>query len=135
MGQIVISGNLVGGPPAGSSSFPTAQFSASLALSSNPKQFQYATGVLTRVLSDAATFVELGAVGTGKDVPAANFLYIKVNGDFQLRLTQDDGAGGSDVRTTQHRGLFIAEFPDTRKLLKVEIAASATLEYAASGPA
>lgn len=134
MGQIVVSGNLVGGPPAGSSSFPTAQFSAALGLSSNPKQFQYATGVLTRILADVNTFVELGGIGPGKDVPAANFVYIRANGDFQLRLTQSDGGAGSDVITSQQRGLYIAEFPDTRKILKVEVAASATLEYAASGP-
>lgn len=130
MGQIVLSGNLQGGPPAGGDTFPSAEFRTALKLSSSPKGFQQATGILTRLFTDPATFVAIGSIPA--DVPRVNFLYIRCDGNFQLRLTQDDGSGGDVVYTMQCRGLFLSEFPDANFVKLVEIAASGKIEYLAS---
>lgn len=134
MGQVSVNGTLQGGPPAGGDNvFPAAQFLTPIKLSQNPKGFQSASGILTRSLNDAAAFVALSAVGTGEDVPRANFMYLRAESDYQLRLTQDDGAGGTIITTTQHRGLFMSEFPDARAVVLIEIAGSTKIEYFASG--
>lgn len=134
MGQVSLTGTLQGGPPTGGSVFPSSSFTTQVGLSQNPKSFQVATGVLTRLLSDTATFVEMTAVGVGRDVPKANFLYIRAESDYDLRITQDNGQGGSTVSTSHHRGVYVSEFPDSRLVTLVEIAASTKLEYFASGP-
>lgn len=135
MGQVQISGTLQGGPPTGGNVFPAAQFITPLTLSSSPKSFQSASGILTKLLSDTGTFVELSAIGTGKDVPRANTVYIRADGDFQLRITQDDGTlnPGTPV-VIVCKGLFVMEVPDNRAILLLEVAASCKLEYFASGP-
>lgn len=134
MGQVSLSGTLSGGPPTGGNTFPAAQFITPLTLSQSPKGFQSATGVLTRILNDSVTFVTLSAVGAGADVPRANFLYIRAESDFQLRITQDDGGGGTTVSVVQCRGIFMMESPDTLAITLIEVAASTKLEYFASGP-
>lgn len=134
MGQLIVTGNLQGGPPiAGDGTFPASQFNTPLRLSQSPKLWQSASGVLTRLLSNAVVFTVLPAVGAAGDVPRANFLYARADGAYQLRLTQDDGAGGTTVQTLQCQGLFMAEFPDARALVQVEVAATGKLEYFASG--
>jgi hypothetical protein len=77
--------------------------------------------------------VEMSAVGSGRDVPKANLLMVKAEGTFQLRITQDDGLGGSVVSTIQCGSLFILETPDTLAVTLVEIASSTRVEYFASG--
>lgn len=131
MGQINLSGNLQGGPPGASELFPSAQFLVALKLSQSPKGFQSASGVLTRVLSDAVNFVSLGAVPS--DVPRCNFLYLFSDGEYSLRLTQDDGAGGTTVTSMARTGLTLMEFPDARALTLLEIASSRKIEYFVSG--
>lgn len=133
MGQVSLSGTLQGGPPSGGNIFPAAQFITPLNLSQTPKGFQSATGVLTRTLSDSGTFVALSAVGATADVPKANFLYIRAESDFRLRVTQDDGSGGSTIATLECRGLFMMEAPDNLAITLIEVAASTKLEYFASG--
>lgn len=132
MGQVSISGALQGGPTGVSeAAFPAASILVPMKLSTDPKGFQQASGVLTRVLSDANVFVELGPIG--RDVPRVNFLYVKGGGDYRLRLTFDDGMGGDVVVTSDQTGFYMAEFPTTRFVKKVEIAAAITIEYFASG--
>jgi hypothetical protein len=136
MGQINLSGSLSGGPAVGGeNTFPAAQFITPLKLSSNHKSFTAGSGLLTRQLSDDAVFVPLAALGAAGDVTRANFLYLRANGDYQLRITQDDGVGGTTVQTLQCRGLFVCEFPDALAAVLVEVAADATIEYLVSGPA
>ncbi len=132
MGQVSLSGALQGGPAgAAESSFPAASLLIPLKLSADPKGFQQASGVLTRVLTDANVFVELGPVG--RDVPRANLLYIKASGNYRLRLTFDNGMGGDVVVTSDQTGFYLAEYPATLFVKKVEVAAAATIEYFASG--
>lgn len=133
MGIITVSGTLFGGPQSGGETFPAAQFSTPLRLSSPNKGFQNASGILTRVLTNPAVFVAIPAVGTGGDITRANFLYVRSDGDYQLRLTQDDGAGGTTVTTIQCRGLFVTETPDSLAIVGVEIASSSKIELLASG--
>lgn len=111
---------------------PQATFKTPLKLNSTNKSFVSATGVLVRQVSSSAGFVVL-SVGTGSDVPRANFFYIRGRGNFQLRLTQDDGAGGTTVATLQCNGLFVAEFPETLALTQAEVSGSGAFEYLASG--
>lgn len=133
-GVVTLDGSLSGGPPNSvADGFSGAQFITQLRLSVSPKSFQSASGILTRTLSNAATFVLLSVVGTSREVPKANFLYIRADGDFQLRITQDDGNGGSTVTTSQQTGLYLAEFPSSKLVTQVEIAANGKVEYFASG--
>lgn len=132
MGQVTLSGNLQGGPPSGGTVFPAAQFITPLNFSVPNKAFNSATGVLTRNLSDAGDFVPLSGIGV--DVPKVDTLYVKAESDFDIRITQDDGSGGSTVQTISARGLFIMETPNSKQITLVEIAASTKLEYFASGP-
>lgn len=134
MGNVAISGSLQGGPPTGGNSFPGAQFQTPLKLSVDPKAFQSASGILTRVISSIGVFVPLAAVGAAADVVRANFVYVRADGDYQLRITQDDGAAGTTVATVQCRGLFMFECPDNLAVVLLEFAGSGTIEYFASGP-
>jgi hypothetical protein len=134
MGQISVSGTLQGGPPAGGDIFPSAQFITPLRLSQSPKGFQSASGILTRSLTDPNVFVVLTAVGPAADVPKANFVYIRAESDYKLRITQDDGLGGTVVRLVNVRGLFMSEFPDNQQVVLLEASGSTKLEYFASGP-
>lgn len=134
MGQLSVSGSLQGGPAGSGDTFPAAKFITPLKMSTEPKGFQRASGILTRLFDDAATFVECSAVGTGRDVPRANTLYMKGSGDYDVRLTQEDGSGGSTTVIVPCHGLVILEFPDTKALTLLEVRASTTIEYFASGP-
>lgn len=127
MGTVNVSGSLICGPSSGSESFPSSQFVAQLQLSSSPKGFQTASGMLTRTFTDANSYVAVG------DVPRINFLYARSEGDFSLRLTQEDGDGGSIQRTLWIRGLCVLEFPDQMATL-IEIASASRVEFFISGP-
>lgn len=133
MGQISLSGALQAGPPtAGEGVFPGALLNVALALSTSPKQFGVATGVLTRQLASPSSFVTLDGVGAAATVTHGDTLYLKASGAIDLRFTLDDGSGGSSVVVVTGR-FFLIEF-DTVKFLKLlEAKGSATVEYFVSG--
>lgn len=132
MGTVSISGSLTGGPGS-SGGFPASTFNTPISLATGSKLFQHATGVLTRIISSPAAFVALSAVGAANDVPKADTLYLRADADVDLRITQDDGAGGSTVLTLPVRGLFVMETPTNKMITLLEVQGSGKLEYFASG--
>lgn len=133
MGQVTLSGTLQGLASSSSDAFLGSQFSTTIKLRTGSKGFVSASGILSRTLSNASAFVEMSAVGDGRDVPRANLLFMKGDSRFQVRITQDDGASGVTVSTIQCEGLLILEVPDNYAITLLEIAASTKIEYFASG--
>ena len=132
MGQISVSGSLTGNPNQGGT-FPSATFAATLGLLNGDKLFNAATGVLQRTVNSAAAFVPLSAIGASADVESADFLYIRSDSSFSVRITQGDGAGGTTIQTVQVQGLFILEAPTNKLITLVEVQGTGTIEYLASG--
>lgn len=134
MGQLRISGSLDAGPPSATSeSFPAASFSVPLRFRENTKAFSVASGVLQRRLSSAVSFVPLQGVGPTDSVTKATWLYLKSDADFVLRLTADDGSGGSVVTSLNVGGLVMLEFNALKFLKLLEAQGVANLEYFVSG--
>lgn len=136
MGRINVSGVVEGGPEnAGSATFPAATFTSPLALlASAGKQFGVATGVLTRTLNSPSAYVTLDGVGPSATVTQGDTLYLKTDGQMQLRLTNDDGAGGTTQAVVPVHGLVVLEFPSTKALELLEAQGSGKIEYLVSGP-
>ena len=131
MGQISVSGSIIGGPASASEGFPSAQFITQLKLRQSPMGFGAATGVLTQRLNSPSGFAEL--VGPGTVVTRATFLYIRSDTDLLVRLTTDDGAGGDDVVVIPVGGLFLFECSGSKYLKLLEAQGSALIEYLAAG--
>lgn len=133
MGSVSLQGALIGGP-GGAGGFPASMFNTPISLSSGAKLFGNATGVLTRTVASPGAFLALGSIGANADVPKANTLYLRADGDLDLRITQDDGTGGSTVIVVPIRGLFLMETPTAKQITLLEVRGSGLLEYFASGP-
>ena len=84
-------------------------------------------------LNSPSAFATLDGVGSGESVTKANTLYFFSKTPVQLRLTTDDGLGGSVVATVPVYGLVLLEFPDTMFLKLLEAKGTGQLEYVASG--
>ena len=106
MGQVKLSGSLRAGP-GGNGGFPSMVATAGLSTKEDPKGYQRATGILRRNETYGA-FTDLGE--PGNVVTQAHFLYFKSDSPVELRLTQDDGAGGNVISVVHVDGLFIQEF-------------------------
>jgi len=134
MGQLNLSGSLIGGPPTGGETFPAASFTVPLRLRTDPKGFNAATGVLTQQISTAVgVYATLAPIGSGGVVTKADTLYFKSNGPVLVRITTDDGVGGSVVAIVPCDGLMMLE-PGSLKYIKlVEVSGNALIEYFASG--
>lgn len=133
MGQIDLQGALFGGPPTGGSTFPAATFSVPLRMSTTPKPFGVATGVLTRNVASPAAYLTLSGIGAADTVTKGDVLYFKASGAVDLRLTTDDGAGGDVVAIVPVQGIVILEFSSSKYLKLVEVQGSASIEYFMSG--
>jgi hypothetical protein len=105
-----------------------------LRLRTDPKGYNAATGILQQQIATAAgVYVTLATVGTGGVVTKADTLCLKTNGPVLLRLTTDDGLGGSVVAILPIDGMATLEFNSNRYLKLAEISGSALIEYFASG--
>ncbi len=133
MGIVSLTGALVGGlnSPEG---YPGSVFNVPVALSEARKLWTNATGVLTRTIESPDAFVVMSAIGPEADVPAANTIYGRSNAPLDLRITQDDGDGGSTVIILAVSGTFLFETPPTKQITLLEARGTALLEYFASGP-
>lgn len=108
MGQLKVQGSLVAGPPAATDgSFPAMTANTTIATKADPKGYARATGVLRRQETFAA-FTDLGE--PGNVVTQGHFLWFKSNGPVELRLTTDDGVGGSVLSVLPIDGAFMQEF-------------------------
>ena len=134
MGQLSLSGALVGGPASGGTTFPGSTISIPLALRTNPKGFNAATGVLQRQIQTAlGVFVALNEIGPNGSVQKADTIYLNSNGPLTVRYTTDDGLGGSVVAVLPVSGYTMIELDSTRFCKLLEVSGSALIEYFASG--
>lgn len=130
MGVLRIEGSLTAGPPSVTSeAFPGASVAVPLRLRENTLAFNVATGMLSRSLASALAFVPLQGVGPGDAVTKAVFLYLKGNALFDVRLTTDDGLGGSVVSVVPVNGFALLQFDGTKFLKLLEAKGTALIEY------
>ena len=134
MSQLALTGALSAGPTGGGDVFPASSFTVPLALSAGAAaSFQVASGVLTQLVDSAAVYVPLVGVGPTAAVSQGTFLYLRTNAEVTLRLTVDDGSGGTDTLEMPANGLVLVEFPAARPLELLEIRGTATVEYLVAG--
>lgn len=134
-GQIKVNGNVIGGPAVVSTgTFPSARFDAIIALRDGSKSFNAATGILSyNVASPGPAYQTLDGVGAARTVVKGNFLYFRTSSQIQLRLTTDDGIGGSVLSILPVYGLLVVEFDDSKFLKLLEAQGSGMVEYLVSG--
>lgn len=134
MGVLKVSGSLDAGPPTVTSeSFPGASLSVPLRLPAGSKSFSVATGVLQRKLNSALAYVALDGVGPIAAVTKGSFLYLRSDQAFSLRVTTDDGLGGSDVAVHPVATLVLVEYDSTKFLKLLEAKGVANLEWFVCG--
>lgn len=133
-GQNVVTfkGTLQAGPPkSSSSSFPTGIVNASFELTPAAKAAPVSVQQVRNMASPAA-YVALD-VGPNQSVTQANFVYCRTEAPFSLRVTFDDGAGGSVVSVIPVSGIFAIEAPDGQYIKLLEAQGTGVFEYFASG--
>ncbi len=135
MGQTRLDASLQAGPPnAGESVFPGTTASIPINLSPNPKSWQHATGVLTRVVNVASpSYLALDGVGATATVTECNLLYFRSGAPLILRITQTISGVGSVVTEHKVNGLFIWEPPEAEPITLLEVQGNGTIEYFAQG--
>jgi hypothetical protein len=104
-----------------------------LALRDGSKAFNAATGILSYQVNAPSVYQTLEGVGVGRTVTRGNFLYFKCNTQLSLRLTTDDGVGGSVVSVVPVYGLVVLEIDDAKYLKLLEVLGSGLVEYLVSG--
>lgn len=135
-GQDVVTfkGTLMAGPPkASSTSFPTGIVNASFDLKPASKPAPVLVHNVRNLASPSA-YAAMDGIGTGNTVTKATFLYVRTESPMTLRITYDDGAGGSLVRDSiPVDGLHVEELPTDKFIKLLEAQGSGVLEYFASG--
>lgn len=133
MSALNLTGALTAGPSSGGETFPGTSMQVPLAFAEGSKTLGAATGILTKTISSPAAYVALTGVGALNTVTQGSFLYFKGRGTFLLRLTTDDGVGGTVVSVVPVQGMLMVEFPTTRPLELLEVQGSGLIEYFVSG--
>lgn len=90
-----------------------------------------------RTIASPAAFITLSGVGPADSVTQGTFLYVMTDAEITLRITTDDGSGGTTVETpiTVPPGLaLVRQFPATKPLELLEVKGSGRITYAACGP-
>jgi len=138
MGQVVLSGQMIAGPPAAGDSFPGSQLNVPLQFISGGqagKGYGVATGVLTRLVQSPLAFVPLQGVGPTDTVTKGDTLYFKCDSPMDLRVTQDDGVGGTTIHLEPGvHGVLLKEFSTIKPLVLLEVQGTGKMEYYISGP-
>ena len=133
MGQTILTGTLVAGPPqASSSSFPAGIVTYPISNLNGAQGFQRASGIIQRTETFAA-LTDLGEPGNA--VKKATFFYFKCDSPVVLEITHGDGAGGVVIESASEpiHGLYVREFPSAYELTKVRLLGTAQFEYFVSG--
>jgi len=114
--------------------FPASSIQIPLAFIEGARPYDAASGILVQNVASPAAFIPLVGVGPTGPVTQATSLYLKSDGPCVLRLTNDDGGGGTVVQTIPIHGLILVEFPVTQPLELLEIQGEVRIEYFVSGP-
>ena len=136
MGQVAISGTVLGGPVQVGAGFPQAIFTTNLGTSPTPKPFSAASGVLTRRVNVAAPgFQTLSGVGPTDAVVRGDLLYLRSDSQLLIRISQTDPLNPLNtlLREIYIAGLVVLEFPSSSPLVLLEAQGSATIEYLITG--
>jgi hypothetical protein len=91
-------------------------------------------GTITRTVASPASFITLSGIGASDAVTQGSFLYVVTDSEMTLRITCDDGAGGTALELIPVHGLFARQFPATKPLELLEVRGSGRITYAACGP-
>lgn len=91
-------------------------------------------GAITRTLASPGSFVTLSGIGASDAVTQGSFLYVMTDAAMTLRITCDDGAGGTALELIPVQGLFVRQFDPTKPLELLEVRGSGRITYAACGP-
>ena len=140
MGAISLAGTLLAGPPGGacgglSTSLSSLSVSDFLRFLQNPKPYAAATSVLEQTIASPNTFISLATIGAVGPVQQADTLILFSDGAIEVERTHDDGTGvGSTIETHPQQGLYIAEYPQTRRLKALRVKGTSRIVYFASGP-
>lgn len=133
-GQVTLSGQLqIGpkccGPDDRSNSFINLMLNGGCCA----KSYNVATGILQLDINSTGAYIALPGVGAAPGVTHGDTIYFFTKTALLLRLTTDDGAGGSVLSVLPVNGLLILEFNATRFLKLVEVQGAASIEYFVSG--
>jgi len=140
VGVISLTGTLLAGPPGAgcgglSTSLSSLSVSDFLRFFQNPKPYAAATSVLEQTIASPSAFVSLVTIGASGPVQQADTLILFSDGAIEVERTHDDGTGtGTTVETNPLQGLYIAEFPQTRRLKGLRVKGTSRIVYFASGP-
>jgi hypothetical protein len=128
-----LQGTLVSGPPrSASGTFPAGL--VSIAFTLRPANKSAAVSVkAVRNLQSPSSYATLHGIGSGEDVAQANFLFVQTDNPIDIRITSDDGAGGSVVAVVSVNGLLMIEKPADKFIKLLEAQGTGVVEYFASG--
>ncbi len=79
------------------------------------------------------SWLALGEVGATATVKQGDFLYLRTNAPISIRLTVDDGAGGTRTYVEDVESLVLKTFPTGKPLELLEVQGSATIVFLVSG--
>jgi hypothetical protein len=131
---VTCDGTLKAGPPkASTSGFPTGVVNTSFSLRPAQKLASVSTQAVRNLATGAGVYATLHGIGTGEDVTQGTFLYVRTDSDFLIRITTDDGSGGSVVAVLPVSGLLIFEAQPGKFIKLLEASGSGVVEYYASG--
>lgn len=139
MGVLTIDGTLTGKPDSGATgTFPSGYSTVPFTLFGTQKTYAASTGVNQASIAINAAYAALPDIGSSTKVTHADTLYVRTNKLVNVRVTSDDGIGGSVVAVLPVKGLLVLEFDSTKYLKLVEIQGHptelTTVEWWASGP-
>lgn len=91
-------------------------------------------GPISRSVASPNAFIPLSGVGATDAVTQGDMLYVMTDSPMVLRLTCDDGAGGTSVQTVDDvHGLFLRQFSASKPLELLEVKGSGRITYAVAG--
>lgn len=132
--QLLITGSLIAGPPEGvSTGFDTMRVNEPLLFTPDGVEgvgFGVGTGILKRNVASPAAFVALQGVGATDTVTRGKVLYLKTNAPMLIRISNDDGAGGTTTATIPiEGGPMLLRFQAAKFLKLLEVQGSGQLAY------
>lgn len=131
---VAVSGTLQLGPAnVSDSSFPAAVVNITLSLKAGDQKIATVSDKGVRLLASPSVFVDMRCVGPGEAVTKGTLLYVRSSVPMLLRLTTDDGAGGSVLAVIPIDGLYVHEVDQNKFLKLLEAQGQGTIEFLVSG--
>lgn len=134
MFAVSLKGDLAAGPPknACAGSLPSGVMNLSYELTTANKTANVKADQVANVNSPSA-FTGLDGIGPNYAVTRATFLFLRTSTVMSIRLTFDDGAGGSTTSVVEVNGLFLIEANASKFIKLLEAQGVGAVEFFASG--